>query len=160
MRQSIRNILVAIDLSDYSTETMRLAAELAENSKATLIVANVINQRDVEEFERLAEKSSYSLGEFLKHREEDRSERIKTLMDNLKCSSLPHKIVFSVGVPYQALLETVQEENADLVVMGQKGRGNLSDILFGSNAEKMFRHCPVPLVSVRRRDSERKDGEV
>lgn len=151
MQQTIRKVLAGIDLSDYSAATMRLAAEIAENSNALLIVVNVINQRDVEEFEKLAEKSSYPLGEFLKHREEDRSEQIHALMETTGCAHLPTNTIFRVGVPFQVLLEIVEEEGADLVVIGQKGRGNISEILFGSNAEKMFHHCPVPLLSVPHR---------
>ena len=59
------------------------------------------------------------------------------------------EIRIETGVPYNVILDAVEPLGADLVVMGNKGRGNLSRFLFGSVAEKVFRHCPVPVVSIR-----------
>ncbi|HAR34394.1 MAG TPA: universal stress protein, partial [Desulfobacter sp.] len=39
--------------------------------------------------------------------------------------------------------------NPDLVVMANKGRSNLSNFMFGSAAEYVFRYCTAPLLSVR-----------
>ena len=151
MNQSIKKILVGVDLSGYSGETLRVACEMADNLSVPLIVANIIHQRDVDAFTRYAEKSPYSLGEFLKHREEDRKERIAKLIDETRCGNLSITMIFGIGVPFRELIRMVHEEDVDLVVMGCKGRSDLAGVLFGSNAEKMFRHCPVPLLSVRNR---------
>jgi nucleotide-binding universal stress UspA family protein len=63
---------------------------------------------------------------------------------NRKCDYL-----IKIGDPFKAIVEVIDQEQVDLVVIGTKGRSNLSDVLHGSTAERLFRRCPVPLLSVR-----------
>jgi nucleotide-binding universal stress UspA family protein len=62
------------------------------------------------------------------------------------------RIHIDVGIPFDAILKTIETEEVDLVVIASKGRSNLLGTLFGSNAEKVFRHSPVPVLSVRSRE--------
>jgi len=146
----IKKILAAIDLSEYSLETLKSAAELAERVQAELIVVNVINRRDVETFKKIGSKiDNIGVQEFLQHRENDRHRQLRDLIQEASCGHLPVKVLVSTGIPFRELITIASDEGVDIVVMGAKGRTNLANVLFGSTAEKMFRHCPVPLLSIR-----------
>ena len=72
------------------------------------------------------------------------------IINETDCADLTIHRIFRVGAPFQELISAVKDEGADLMVMGQKGHSNLAGVLLGSNAEKVFRRCPIPLLSIRR----------
>ena len=148
--KKINTIMVACDFSEYSKQALNYAAELAENLKADLVITHVINQRDVDAVQQATVFSpSGSLDEFIQRQTENRSRRIDKLIEKTAAAHLTVKKIIKIGVPFYELIQAAGDEDVDLVAMGPKGRGNLDGILFGTTAEKMSRHCPVPLLSIR-----------
>ena len=74
---------------------------------------------------------------------------MEKILQQTRCENIPHRLIFKVGVSFEALIHLVKEEQVDIVTMGAKGRTNLAGVLFGSTAEKMFCLCPVPFLSIR-----------
>lgn len=147
----IKKIMVACDFSEYSNQALPYASELAENLNADLIVAHVINQRDIDAVQSVIGYSPVviTVKEYTENQIENRSQRMDKLIGETVVTHLPVKKVIKIGVPFHELIQVVKEEGVDLVVMGPKGRSNLKGILFGTTVEKLFRHCPVPLLSIR-----------
>ena len=156
--KSIHKIMVGCDFSKYSKETLECAAALAEKLQADLIIANVINKKEIDtllkvaegQFDRNIEKYVEKTAQEYETRvKADRTRQMEKLIEEIGCAHLSIKKVFKVGVPFQELIRAIEDEGADMLVMGQKGRSDLVDVLFGSTAEKVFRRCPIPLLSVR-----------
>jgi nucleotide-binding universal stress UspA family protein len=156
--KSIHKIMVGCDFSKYSKETMECAVALAEKLEADLIIVNVINQKEIDtilkvaegQFDRNIEKYVEKTAQEYETRvKADRTRQMEKLIEDIGCAHLSIKKVFKVGVPFQELIHAVTDEGADMLVMGQKGRSDLAGVLFGSTAEKVFRRCPIPLLSVR-----------
>ena len=91
---------------------------------------------------------------FIAGQKQDRETEIDQLLKDSSCQDLNVVRIFRVGVPWVELLEIVKDQGVDLVVMGAKGRTNIVNTLFGSTAEKVFRRCPVPILSVRGKEHE------
>jgi len=147
---NIKKIMVAVDFSEYTHRIMDYAGRLAEDLGAELLFVNVINKRDVDMIKQVTfYTDGISVKDYVDGLEKDRSELLQKMIIETKCNNIPHRFIIRTGIPFQELISAAVDEKADVVVIGTKGRGNIAGILLGSQAEKMFRHCPVPLLSIR-----------
>ena len=148
--KAVNKILVAVDFSDYSQAAVRYAANLAADVGAELLLVNVINQRDVYMIDKVAARfSSFSVEKYMKDMRQDREKSFQPYIEACNRDGIHVKTSIRIGAPCEELLKEIQEKKADLLVMPTKGRSNLMDTLTGSCAQKMFRHSPIPVLSVR-----------
>ena len=147
---NIKKIMAAVGFTEYSEGLLNYAVQIAESMQAELIVASIINVRDVEAISTVATMGYEVDSEH--YVSEIKADRLKTL--NTILAKIPYPAdkvhtVIKVGYPVPELLQIAIAENADLIVMGIKGRSNLEHILMGSVAEKVFRRSPIPILSYR-----------
>lgn len=158
-----KKIMVCVDLSEYSKENIAYAVEFVGTSDVEILIYNVINQRDVDAVEKVAKmfsdrvnsdnKYSMSVKRYVEDVTAERYREMKSLVAT-HFPDMKQSISFLVGVgcPFEEILKTVVDKKIDLIFIGTKGRGNIARTLLGSNAEKVFRHATVPVVSIRNRN--------
>ena len=156
----IKKILVALGFSEYAKGTFNYSAKLAKNLGAELIVANIINLRDVS---AVASVSAMGYGvdaeKYVRNVKDERRRLFKEILQDSFFLKDDPKLILKVGHPVYDLLKIIVNEKVDMVIMGVKGRTDLESIFVGSVAEKIFRRCPVTVVSYRDEKTSKKLAE-
>jgi nucleotide-binding universal stress UspA family protein len=147
--KSIHRILVALDFSQFSKYILEYAVNLAEPLHADLVLANVINQRDIDIVSRLSLNIQLNAQEYIDQTRNERLQAMDAMMQDYQTAHLKYQKIIKTGTPFVELVQAITETESDLAIMGSKGRGNIAGVLFGSTAEKLFRRSPVPLLSLR-----------
>jgi nucleotide-binding universal stress UspA family protein len=148
--ENVNKIMVALALTSHSEGLFNYAAQISDLLNAELIVASIINSRDISAVGMVA-SMGYDVDS--EHYVEGvKAERKEMLEHFIEKSSLDRKkirTILKVGNPIDELLKLIVKENIDMIVMGVKGRSDLEHVLIGSVAEKLFRRSPVPVISFR-----------
>ena len=157
MDEPMNRILVGTDASKASVEALRRAAEEARMRGATLEVVHAFDPpdqttafpvppergKDKADLEKAREAATAKLGEWLKGLDVDLSDI---------------KVEWSVVAdkrPSRALVE--RSNDADLVVVGSRGRGGFAGLRMGSVSEQVARHARAPVLVVRPSTSDKID---
>jgi nucleotide-binding universal stress UspA family protein len=148
--KTVTKVLAALAFSDYAQGTFSFAAYFARLTSAELIVANVINSRDVESVQTISSMGFEVDGDhYVQSLKEERRGLLDRIISDSGYPTGKVRTVFRTGNPIEELLKLIKEEEVDVVVMGPKGRTDLESMLVGSVAEKIFRRSPATVISYR-----------
>ncbi|MEJ7601804.1 MAG: universal stress protein [Kofleriaceae bacterium] len=143
---AFQKILCATDFSAGSKHAVRVAARLAAEADAELVLAHAWH------LPTLATSSDYPLPAdaitvmiATEERALDAAAREARELGAARVTP-----VFLTGVPWIQLVELVEKDPAiGLVVIGTHGRTGLARVLLGSVAEKVVRHASCPVMATR-----------
>lgn len=141
--KTIRRVLVPIDFSEASERALQHAYELAMTYGAEIVVLHAI--------EEVVLPMAYGVAPKQVDAEAVRPDVESALAELLKKHvGIEHaRAEVRVGYPPQQILEAIEEESADLVVMGTHGREGLNRLLMGSVAERIVRHAACPVLTLQ-----------
>jgi nucleotide-binding universal stress UspA family protein len=147
-------IVVGVDGSEHAQAALRWAGEEAKLRGATLVAAHAwtftpsmaVGAPDL---------MAMPAGNIAEELDADRTAAERALSDAVSAAlgSDPDVTVEAVLIedaPGEGLVALAQD--AELVVVGTRGRGNIAQALLGSVSHHVVQHAPCPVVIVRHRD--------
>jgi nucleotide-binding universal stress UspA family protein len=147
---AIRRILVTTDFSDGTADAMAYAFSIAQECQARVTVMHVINDVAID----LSGKYRDPLVRGIE-------EELGRLIPEEAKPWCDIRTRVEIGLPYRAILKTLEREKIDLLVMNIHGKGMLDRALLGSTAERVVRGagCPallIPPMGKKRKGSKKK----
>jgi nucleotide-binding universal stress UspA family protein len=125
--RAIRRILVATDFSAHARSALDFAGALADRARARVslvhaLVPGAAGEHDARQrLARLSEEFSETLGE----------------------------LIVEPGHVDEVVLRVARRLESDWIALGSRGLSGLEHVLLGSNAERVMRRSPVPVVVVK-----------
>ena len=162
-----KKILYATDLSETAVHSFSYAVSLANMYGAGMTILHVLAEFPGEEFitnmintdtweeiknRHYSEARQQLIGKkrdhvALKEVLEAFSEEAKT--DGEDQAFVTDEILIKNGDPAEIIVQTAQEQNCDLIIVGTHGHGAITDVLIGSTAKRVVRHSTIPVLVIR-----------
>ena len=159
MVPEIKKIIYATDLSENARYAFGYAVSLANRYDARITVLHVVEELSsfarsmVEEI--LGEKR---WAERIKEKEAEIIKSLKTRLDEFcngvreeqpDCPFVIDKILVVTGQPVDQICRHAKKINADLIVMGSRGKGGLADVTLGSTSRRVLKQGVTPVMVIR-----------
>ncbi|WP_437754978.1 universal stress protein [Sorangium sp. So ce1389] len=143
-----RTILVALDSSPRASLILAEGVDLAQKLGGRLVLVRGIGLHHSLPAEALNE-SPTRVPEILARSDREELEQLARDVP----PELLAKIVVHVGVAWEVICRTADEENADLIVIGSHGYSGIDKVL-GTTAAKVVNHTSRSVLVVRERPSD------
>ncbi len=140
-----KKILVAVDGSEQANKAAHMAARLASDQGAELILLHVVDKLVIDELKRFVSKAPDALEKELEEQAWALLHSTEILLQKYR---VPVKLILKEGIPYQQIIEATNEEGVDLIIMGKIGKRGVKKLLMGSAAFRVLEFTTVPVLVV------------
>jgi nucleotide-binding universal stress UspA family protein len=142
------SIVVGTDGSETASEAVRQATEL---SKAVGGSVHLVSAYEPVGEGRLREerKDVPADLEWMVNPREDVEATLKEAAEGIKGAGVTVETYARQGDPADAILDVAEEQNADLIVVGNKGMTGAKRFLLGSVPNKVSHHAPCSVMIIR-----------
>ena len=138
-------ILVPTDGSEHAVRAEEEAIYIAEKTGAELIGLSTVENNFVKGLPLNDEV--YELNNILKENTKNNVDNFEELVHE-KASSVSVRSIIKEGTPANAILETAEEEDVDLIVIGSSGKSGFDRFLMGSVADKVSKSAKCSVLVV------------
>ncbi len=144
-----KRILLATDGSAASDHAATLALSMARQNGASVTALYVV---DPYPFLGVGEVNPMGFDAYMSAAREQAAQAHSQILTKAAEGGAPvtvhTRLVEDVAV-MEGILDTIKQDQCDLVVIGSHGRTGLSRLMLGSVAAKVVAHSPVPVLVTR-----------
>lgn len=146
----MQSVLIGVDRSEGSLRAVEFAAERARVNQWRVTIAHVVNWSRYS----FPTKEDNEARPLARRREIDRAQDevidpILKWLDNAGYrADLNVATVIRHGRPSEVLSDLAAREGHDVIIVGRTGEADLRMAIFGSTANRLVQHAPVPVVVV------------
>jgi nucleotide-binding universal stress UspA family protein len=141
-----RRVVCPVDFSPASVRALRYGLRFAADPGVEITVVHVLEWLIEDDTARRL--AGFDVPEFRRHLQEDARERLAALVARESSPPAPPRQEVVSGRTWREILRITEEREADLVVMGVRGRNPVDLAVFGSTTNHVVRsaRCPVLVV--------------
>jgi len=150
MKVHPKNIMCAVDFSDFTDEVFAYTKALCKRFHAKLFLTHIVTD--------MTTLFDFEHNETSRHTEALHGLHIrnaqKSLEDLTQKLSIEYEIVISKGNPADEIRRLALKEKIDMVITSNQGKSGVTRLLIGSVTEKLMKtiHCPLLVLHTRDHD--------
>jgi nucleotide-binding universal stress UspA family protein len=143
-----KTILAPVDGSEGSLNALKMAVSLQQLCGAGLLILTVFRHHSLLEasMSMVRPQDPQNMDDILRGHAKEVAERAKSLA--LELGSTEPRAFVKRGPPARTIVAFGRENNADLIVLGSRGQGDLEGYLLGSVSHKVTSMADSPVMVI------------
>ena len=142
---AIRSILVPVDFSQVALNALETAVAISKRQLTTLTLIHIVENT----FRLVAPEAGAVPGNILPELIRKANEGLNDLAKNLRTEhDLVVNHIVQSGNPADEICSWAHQKEVDLIVMGTHGASGLREFFMGSNAYRVVKNAPCPVMTI------------